>query len=162
MATFFSWICFFLPFRSGQNSGSNDIRIRLYNNTVIHILDICSYTPYLSIRRNCIVHTLVHENKRKRKRSDSFLWQKPLHTPKTPKSIFSDNTKTQPKTSITQRLLMTYNGKKEWRQSLSWFGWTSLRDPNLPTNQNSCVIKRTHMELKKIFLDHNNCNCHCS
>ena len=41
--------------------------------------------------------------KRKRKRSDSSLWQKPLHRQKNPKSNVSTQ-KTPPKTSITQRL----------------------------------------------------------
>ena len=36
------------------------------------------------------------------KRSDSVIWQKPLNSPKNPKRY--DNTKTPPKTSITQRL----------------------------------------------------------
>ena len=40
--------------------------------------------------------------KRKTKRSDSVLWQKPLHQQKNPKSKVT--TKTLPKTSITQRL----------------------------------------------------------
>ena len=36
-------------------------------------------------------------------RSDSVQWQKPLHRQKNPKNK-RDNTKTQPNTSITQRL----------------------------------------------------------
>ena len=41
--------------------------------------------------------------KRKRKRSDSVLWQKPLHRQKNPKNNVTTQ-RTPPKTSITQRL----------------------------------------------------------
>ena len=41
------------------------------------------------------------DTKRKRKISDSVIWQKPLH-PQSKKQ--NDNTKTHPKTSITQQL----------------------------------------------------------
>ena len=44
-----------------------------------------------------------YEIKRKRKRSDSILWQKPQHQQNKSKKQ-RDNTKTPPKTSITQRL----------------------------------------------------------
>ena len=46
--------------------------------------------------------------RRKRKRSDSVLWQKPLQPQKNPKKQL-DNIKTPPKTSITQRLRTDVN-----------------------------------------------------
>ena len=38
----------------------------------------------------------------------------------------------------------TKNGQVEWLQSPNWCDKTSLRNPNLPTNRKSCVIKMTH------------------
>ena len=45
---------------------------------------------------------IILEKKRKRRRSDPVLWQNPLYQQKIRKP--KDNTQTQPKTSITQRL----------------------------------------------------------
>ena len=46
---------------------------------------------------------VIFVSKEKRKRSDSALWQKPLHRQKNPKSNVTTQ-RTPPKTSITQRL----------------------------------------------------------
>ena len=50
-----------------------------------------------------VVCCFVGRGKEKRKRSDSALWQKPLHRQKNPKSNVTTQ-RTPPKTSITQRL----------------------------------------------------------
>ena len=49
-----------------------------------------------STRQNTLLHVPPVISKRKRKRSDSVLWQKPLHPQKNPKKQ-RDNTKTAPK-----------------------------------------------------------------
>ena len=73
---------------------------------------------------------------RKRKRSNSVLWQKPLHRQKKKQR---DNTKTLPKTSITQRLRTDLG--RSVRVTSNWCGWTDVWDPNPPTHHNSCVIE---------------------
>ena len=83
---------------------------------------------------------------RKRKISDSVLWQKPLHRQKNPKKQ-RDNTKTPPKPSITQRL----------RTDLGRSVGVTIAKPNgvvkpvygIPTfftNRKSRVIIRTHIQ----------------
>ena len=58
-------------------------------------------TIFLQKNFACLHHTAL-QLKRKRRRSDSVLWQKPLYQQKIRKPMY--NTKTPPKTSITQRL----------------------------------------------------------
>ena len=71
--------------------------------------------------------TMGYVMKRKRRKSDSVLWQKPLYQQKIRKPM--DNTKTPPKTSITQRL-QTDTGRSVWVTAaiqLVWlnrFTWT--------------------------------------
>ena len=56
-----------------------------------------------------------------------------------------DNTKTPPKTSITQRL-RTDLGRSFGVTTVIQLLWlTGLRVPNLPTNHKRRVIKRTHI-----------------
>ena len=69
--------------------------------------------------------------KRKRKRSDSVLWQKPLHPQNNPKKQ-RDNTKTPPKTLITQLLRTDLGRSAIWHgtfeivpQEVSWSIWGS-------------------------------------
>ena len=77
-----------------------------WTECIFERLDIRSYQAQvklliLAARGQLVVVDDLYQ--RKRKRSDSVLWQKPLHQQKSPKS----NTTTQntpPKTSITQRL----------------------------------------------------------
>ena len=86
--------------------------------------------------------------KRKRRRSDTVFWRKPLYQQKIQKRI--DNTKRPPKTSITQRLwtdLELSVGVVTVIQLL-WFNLFTI--PNLPTNRKGCVIKRTHNFMSKL------------
>ena len=61
------------------------------------------------------------QGKRKRKGSDSVLWQKPLQPHENPKKQ-RDNTKTPPKTSITQRL-RTHLGRSVWVMTVTRLVW---------------------------------------
>ena len=73
----------------------------------------------------------------------------PTSTEKKPKKQH-DNTKTPPKTSITQRLwtdLEQSVGVTTATQLMHGKTGSSLRDPNLPTNSKNCVIKRTLMPI---------------
>ena len=64
-----------------------------------------SYIVILNFNRETHTCNMIYINrcKRKRKRSDSVLRQKPLHPEKNPNKQ-CDNTKKPPKTSMTQRL----------------------------------------------------------
>ena len=64
---------------------------------------VCDNESYNHIIYWCHNTSYYMYDKRKRKRSDSALWQKPLHRHKNPKSNVSTQ-RTPPKTSITQRL----------------------------------------------------------
>ena len=57
--------------------------------------------------------------------------------------IKSDNTKPL----ITQRLCSDLGRSVGEMTITNWYGYTSLRDPNLPTHRKSCVIKRTQKDL---------------
>ena len=55
-----------------------------------------------------------------------------------------ENTKTPPKTSITQRLRIDL-GLSVGITIVTQLLWLNrLLDPNFPTNRKSCIIKRTH------------------
>ena len=88
--------------------------------------------------------------KRKRKISDSVLWQKPLHRQKNPKKQ-RDNTKTPPKTSITQRLQIDL-GRSVWvtiATQLVWFNrFTGSKPSYLP--QRPCNQKDTKEIIRTI------------
>ena len=69
------------------------------------------------------------------KRSDSVLWEKPIHPQKNTKTNVTTQNTT--KTSITQRM-RTYLGRSVGRTTSAQPVWlknqTGLRDPNLPNN----------------------------
>ena len=81
--------------------------------------------------------------KRKRKRSDSVLWQKPLHQQKCQKGKVTKQTTPQ-KSSITQRL-RTDLGRSVGVTTATRLVWLTGLRAHLPTNRNSRLIKRTHV-----------------
>ena len=88
------------------------------------------------------LYFINHVHKRKRKRSDSVLWQKPLHPQNNPKEQ-RDNIKTPTKTLITQ-LLRTDLGRSVGVTAVTQLVWLNqLRVLNLPTHRKSSVINRT-------------------
>ena len=102
-------------------------------------------TLILKMRQNSISATFYDKHgdiKRKRKRYDPALWQKPLHPQKTPKSKVTTQ-KRHHKRGLHDDCGPTKDGQLEWRQTHNWCGETGLRDPNIPTHRNSRVIKRT-------------------
>ena len=68
--------------------------------------NVCNKPPSLSYKIKP-QNKLYDDIKRKRKRSDSVLWQMPLHPQKNPKSK-RDNIKNATKTLITQRLWIDF------------------------------------------------------
>ena len=80
---------------------------------------------------------------RKRKRSDSVLWQKPLHQQKCQKGTVTTKTTPQ-KSSITQRL-RTDLGRSVGVTTATQLVWLTGLRAHLPTNRNSRLIKRTHV-----------------
>ena len=83
------------------------------------------------------------EKKRKRKRSDSVLWQKPLHQQKCQKGKVTTQTTPQ-KSSIKQRL-RTDLGRSVGVTTATQLVWLTGLRAHLPTNRNSRLIKRTHI-----------------
>ena len=81
--------------------------------------------------------------KRKRKRSDSVLWQKPLHQQKCQKGKVTTQTTPQ-KSSIKQRL-RTDLGRSVGVTTATQLVWLTGLRAHLPTNRNSRLIKRTHV-----------------
>ena len=81
--------------------------------------------------------------KRKRKRSDSVLWQKPLHQQKCQKGKVTTQTTPQ-KSSIKQRL-RTDLGRSVGVTKATQLVWLTGLRAHLPTNRNSRLIKRTHV-----------------
>ena len=91
---------------------------------------------------------LGHINiKRKRKRSDSVLWQKPLHQQKCQKGKVTTQTTPQ-KSSIIQRLRTDLGRSVEVTTATQLVWLTGLR-AHLPTNRNSRLIKRTQKQKTK-------------
>ena len=86
--------------------------------------------------------------KRKRKRPDSALWEEPLHRQKIQKATWQHKnaTKNFDYTTIADRLLTV-----SWGNDSHPTGVVKpvLRDPNLPTNHKSRVIKKTHLKVCK-------------
>ena len=80
---------------------------------------------------------------RKRKRSDSVLWQKPLHQQKCQKGKVTTQTTPQ-KSSIKQRL-RTDLGRSVGVTTATQLVWLTGLRAHLPTNRNSRLIKRTHV-----------------
>ena len=80
---------------------------------------------------------------RKRKRSDSVLWQKPPHQQKCQKGKVTTQTTPQ-KSSITQRL-RTDLGRSVGVTTATQLVWLTGLRAHLPTNRNSRLIKRTHV-----------------
>ena len=89
--------------------------------------------------------------KRKRKRSDSVLWQKPLHQQKCQKDKVTTQTTPQ-KSSIKQRL-RTDLGRSVGVTTATQLVWLTGLRAHLPTNRNSRLIKRK--EINCILL------CYC-
>ena len=81
--------------------------------------------------------------KRKRKRSDSVLWQKPLHQQKCQKGKVTTQTTPQ-KSWITQRL-RTDLGRSVGVTTATQLVWLTGLLAHLPTNRNSRLINRTHV-----------------
>ena len=81
--------------------------------------------------------------KKKRKRSDSVLWQKPLHQQKCQKGKVTTQTTPQ-KSSIKQRL-RTDLGRSVGVTTATQLVWLTGLRAHLPTNRNSRLIKRTHI-----------------
>ena len=77
-------------------------------------------------------------NQEKRKISDSFLWQKPLHQHENPKR----NVTTQ-----KRHQNFDYTTIEDWLRTVSWSNSNHPRVFfNLPTNRNKRVIKRTYIK----------------
>ena len=86
-------------------------------------------------------------SERKRKRSDSVLWQKPLHQQKCQKGKVTTQTTPQ-KSSIKQRL-RTDLGRSVGVTTATQLVWLTGLRAHLPTNRNSRLIKRTHKKITK-------------
>ena len=80
---------------------------------------------------------------RKRKRSDSVPWQKPLYQQKCQKGKVTTQTTPQ-KSSIKQRL-RTDLGRSVGVTTATQLVWLTGLRAHLPTNRNSRLIKRTHV-----------------
>ena len=101
----------------------------------------------------CNIHWINHPSpldsrnkdhmKRKRKRSDSVLWQKPLHQQKCQKGKVT--TKTTPQKSSIKQRLRTDLGRSVGVTTATQLVWLTGLRAHLPTNHNSRLIKRTHI-----------------
>ena len=118
--------------------------------TIMHICDCLWYC--LSIFPICVWHEytnynahelVVYIHERKGKRSDSVLWQKPLHQQKCQKGTVTTQTTPQ-KSSITQRLRSDL-GRSVGVTTATQLVWLTGLRAHLPTNRNSRLIKRTHV-----------------
>ena len=78
-------------------------------------------------------------SKRKRKKSDSVLWQKPLHKQKCQKGKVTTQTTPQ-KSSIKQRL-RTDLGQSVWVTTATQLVWLTGLRAHFPTNRNNRLIK---------------------
>ena len=85
------------------------------------------------------------ENKRKRTRSDSVLWRKPVYQQKTRQPI--DNTKTPPNTSITQRFRPTVS----WSTTVINLVWLNWVKTNLPTHHKRSVFNRAWHDRHSVY-----------
>ena len=90
-----------------------------------------------------LLFNAVSASKRKRKRSNSVLWQKPLHQQKCQKGKVTTQTTPQ-KSSITQQL-RTDLGRSVGVTTATQLVWLTGLRAHLPTNRNSRLIKRTHV-----------------
>ena len=80
-----------------------------------------------------------HDIKRKRKRADSVIWQKPPHQQKCQKGKVT--TQTTPQKSS----LRTDLGRSVGVTTATQLVWLTGLRAHLPTNRNSRLIKRTHV-----------------
>ena len=87
--------------------------------------------------------------KRKRRRSDSVLWQNPPYPQKIQKP--KDNTQTPPKTSITQRFRTDLGWSVGVKSHPTAVVKPGLKGTNLPTHRNSSVIKRTRHDRNTVY-----------
>ena len=97
---------------------------------------------------------LRRHDKRKRKRSGSVLWQKPLHQQKCQKGKVTTQTTPQ-KSSIKQRL-RTDLGRSVGVTTATQLVWLTGLRAHLPTNRNSRLIKRTQLKFMKEWSQHLN------
>ena len=95
------------------------------------------------LQRSTLQPRISVDIKRKRKRSDSVLWQKPLHQQKCQKGKVTTQTTPQ-KSSIKQRL-RTDLGRSVGVTKATQLVWLTGLRAHLPTNRNSRLIKRTHV-----------------
>ena len=93
--------------------------------------------------QTCWIFSQCNILRKKRKRSDSVLWQKPLHQQKCQKGKVTTQTTPQ-KSSIKQRLRTDLGRSVEVTKASQLVWLTGLR-AHLPTNRNSRLIKRTHV-----------------
>ena len=98
-----NWVTLYNPFCNNHYIMTINV-----NAVATHIVVIITFSTLLQISlQQCYAgHIFKMKNalfQEKRKRSDSALWQKPLHWQKNPKSNVTTQ-RTPPKTSITQRL----------------------------------------------------------
>ena len=101
------------------------------------------YETYAEIDCRRTKHKTYSLLKRKRKRSDSVLWQKPLHQQKCQKGKVTTQTTPQ-KSSIKQRL-RTDLGRSVGVTTATQLVWLTGLRAHLPTNRSSRLIKRTHI-----------------
>ena len=113
--------------------------IFLYFYTLIFHVLVKSHGKVGVLKYN-IFCLLIH---RKRKRSDSVLWQKPLHQQKCQKGKVTTQTTPQ-KSSIKQRL-RTDLGRSVGVTTATQLVWLTGLRAHLRTNRNSRLIKRTHV-----------------
>ena len=99
--------------------------------------------PWINKVLILILSALGHDIKRKRKRSDSVLWQKPLHQQKCQKGKVTTQTTPQK---------IDYTAVADRLRTVSWSNYghptgvvNPVYGPNLPTPRNSRVIKRTRV-----------------
>ena len=113
-----------------------------FNATCQEARSQCPLPSFWADRKNKMA-ALASDWLRKRKRSDSVLWQKPLHQQKCQKGKVTTQTTPQ-KSSIKQRL-RTDLGRSVGVTTATQLVWLTGLRAHLPTNRNSRLIKRTHV-----------------
>ena len=111
--------------------------------TLFSFWSINSSQYHVIVNHVTVCSVLTGKRKRKRKRSDSVLWQKPLHQQKCQKGKVTTQTTPQ-KSSIKQRL-RTDLGRSVGVTTATQLVWLTGLRAHLPTNRNSRLIKRTHV-----------------
>ena len=100
------------------------------------------YNYTLNSKRNA-PPICIYYKKKKRKRSDSILWQKPLHQQKCQKGKVT--TQPTPQKSSIKPRLRTDLGRSVGVTTATQLVWLTGLRAHLPTNRNSRLIKRTHV-----------------